>query len=93
MAVVVSTSGHSFYPCLRVGITLLLPMLVHGLWDFSLISNSVGADPELSPAMILPVLLQVVLIVVLLARRRSIAPAIGSASSNGPTPAEPALGA
>ncbi|MEV0012924.1 CPBP family glutamic-type intramembrane protease [Streptomyces sp. NPDC051840] len=86
-AVIVSTSGYFFYLCLRVGVTLLLPMLVHGLWDFSLISNSVGADPELSPAMILPVLLQVVLIVVLLVRRRSIAPA------NGPTPAEPAPGA
>ncbi|MFG2432963.1 hypothetical protein [Streptomyces sp. NPDC048590] len=68
-------------------VTLLLRMRVHGLWNFSLISNSVGADPELSPAMILSVLWQVVLIVVLLARRRSIAPA------NGPTPVQPAPGA
>ncbi|WP_432106140.1 CPBP family glutamic-type intramembrane protease [Streptomyces sp. bgisy091] len=91
-AVIVSTSGYFFYLCLRVGVTLLLPMLVHGLWDFSLISISVGVDPELSPAMILPALLQVVLIVVLLVRR-SIAPANGPASANGPTPAEPAPGA
>ncbi len=73
-AIVVSTSGYFFYLCLRVGGTLLLPMLVHGLWDFSLVSNGVGTDPVKSVGMLLPILLQVALIVVLLVRRRSIEP-------------------
>ncbi|WP_328952792.1 type II CAAX endopeptidase family protein [Kitasatospora purpeofusca] len=74
-AVIVSTSGYFFYLCLRAGGTLLLPMLVHGLWDFSLMSNSVGADPKASPAVILPILLQVALIVTLVVKRRSVEPA------------------
>ncbi|MFF0425398.1 CPBP family intramembrane glutamic endopeptidase [Streptomyces sp. NPDC004520] len=48
-AVIVSTSGYFFYLCLRVGGTLLLPTLVHGLWDFSLASNAVGATPKAIP--------------------------------------------
>ncbi|MFJ5231869.1 lysostaphin resistance A-like protein [Kitasatospora sp. NPDC088391] len=74
-AVVVSTSGYFFYLCLRVGSTLLLPMLVHGLWDFSLVSNAVGPDPEASPGVVLPILLQVALIVLVLVKRRTIEPA------------------
>ncbi|MFF8513493.1 CPBP family intramembrane glutamic endopeptidase [Streptomyces sp. NPDC015492] len=92
-AIVVATSGYFFYLCLRAGTTLLLPMLVHGLWDFSLVSNSVGSDPKLSAGMVLPIILQVVLIVVLLLRRRSIepAPAAGGTASGQPQP-EPAPG-
>jgi uncharacterized protein len=41
-AALVSTSGYFFYLCLRVGGVILLPMLVHGLWDTSLISNLVA---------------------------------------------------
>ncbi|MFE2110941.1 CPBP family intramembrane glutamic endopeptidase [Kitasatospora sp. NPDC059463] len=74
-AVIVSTSGYFFYLCLRVGGVLLLPMLVHGLWDFSLVSNSVGTDPKTSPGMILPIALQVVLIVVLIVKRHTVEPA------------------
>ncbi|MFB6830706.1 CPBP family intramembrane glutamic endopeptidase [Streptomyces hydrogenans] len=74
-AVIVSTSGYFFYLCLRVGGTILLPMLVHGLWDFSLVSNSVGPDPKASPGMILPIALQVVLIILVIVKRRTIEPA------------------
>ncbi|MEV7281682.1 CPBP family intramembrane glutamic endopeptidase [Streptomyces sp. NPDC093111] len=74
-AVIVSTSGYFFYLCLRVGGTLLLPMLVHGLWDFSLVSNAVGLDPKASPGMVLPIVLQVVLIVLVIVKRRTIEPA------------------
>lgn len=73
-AVIVSTSGYFFYLCLRVGGTILLPMLVHGLWDTGLISNLVGSDPAPSIGMILPIVLQVVLVIVLIVRRRAIAP-------------------
>ncbi|MCZ0978291.1 type II CAAX endopeptidase family protein [Streptomyces diastatochromogenes] len=84
-AVIVSTSGYFFYLCLRVGGTLLLPMLVHGLWDFGLVSNAVGADPEASPGMVLPILLQVVLIVLVVVKRRTIEPdAVDAAAPAAP---------
>lgn len=73
-ALVVSTSGYFFYLCLRVGGVILLPMLVHGLWDTSLFSNLVGEEPQASLGMALIIVLQVVLIVVLLVKRRSIEP-------------------
>lgn len=71
-ALVMSTSGYFFYPRLRVGGVILLPILVHGLWDTSLISNLVGDEPQASLGMVLVALLQVVLIVVLLVKRRTI---------------------
>ncbi|GJF32206.1 hypothetical protein KNE206_49060 [Kitasatospora sp. NE20-6] len=74
-AVVVSTSGYFFYLCLRVGGVILLPMLVHGLWDTSLISSLVGIEPVFHPGLVLIILLQAALIVVLIVRRRSIEPA------------------
>ncbi|MFC9325554.1 CPBP family intramembrane glutamic endopeptidase [Kitasatospora sp. NPDC057015] len=74
-ALIVSTSGYFFYLCLRVAGVILLPMLVHGLWDTSLISNLVGDKPAVSVGMLLAVLLQVTLIVVLIAKRHSIEPA------------------
>ncbi|MFF6955182.1 type II CAAX prenyl endopeptidase Rce1 family protein [Streptomyces sp. NPDC008317] len=74
-AAVVSTSGYFFYLCLRAGGVLVLPMLVHGLWDTSLISNLVGDKPQVSLGTLLIILLQVALIIVLLVRRRAIQPA------------------
>ena len=71
-ALVVSTSGYFFYLCLRVGGVIFLPMLVHGLWDFSLLSSEVGADPQAWVGTGLPILAQVVLIVVLVRRRHRI---------------------
>ncbi|WP_241778854.1 CPBP family intramembrane glutamic endopeptidase [Streptomyces sp. AcH 505] len=71
-ALVMSTSGYFFYPRLRVGGVILLPILVHGLWDTSLISNLVGDEPQASLGMVLVALLKVVLIVVLLVKRRTI---------------------
>lgn len=73
-ALIVSTSGYFFYLCLRVGGVILLPVLVHGLWDTSLFSNLVGDEPQASPGMALIIVLQAVLIIVLLVRRRSIEP-------------------
>ncbi|MCX4550425.1 CPBP family intramembrane metalloprotease [Streptomyces sp. NBC_01387] len=71
-ALVVSTSGYFFYLCLRVGGIILLPMLVHGLWDTSLLSNLVGDKPQVSLGIALVVLLQVALIIVLLIKRRTV---------------------
>lgn len=68
-AVIVSTSGYFFYLCLRVGGVILLPMLVHGLWDVSLLSSLVGDEPQTYPGLVLIILLQVVLIAVLVVKR------------------------
>ncbi|MFB7513250.1 CPBP family intramembrane glutamic endopeptidase [Streptomyces sp. NPDC056144] len=80
-ALIVSTSGYFFYLCLRVGGTLLLPMLVHGLWDLGLTSNLVGEEPEASAGMVLPILLQVVLIVLVVVKRRAVEPAAATATT------------
>lgn len=75
-ALIVSTSGYFFYLCLRVGGIILLPMLVHGLWDTSLISNLVGDKPQASVGMLLILLLQIALIVVLFVKRHKIEPVL-----------------
>lgn len=74
-AAVVSTSGYFFYLARRSGGTILLAMLAHGLWDFSLISSLVGSDPVAYFGMGLVIVLQLGLIVLLLVRRRRIEPA------------------
>ncbi len=73
-ALVVCTSGYFLYLCLRVGGVILLPMLVHGLWDTSLFSSMIGAEPVVYPGAVLIILLQVALIVVLVTRRRAVSP-------------------
>lgn len=81
-AVIVSTSGYFFYLYLRVGGTLLLPMLVHGLGDLGLTSDLVGDKAEAYAGIVLPILLQVVLIVLVVVKRRSSEPA-----ASAPAPA------
>ncbi|MER5281529.1 type II CAAX endopeptidase family protein [Streptomyces sp. NPDC002809] len=88
-ALIVSTSGYFFYLCLRVGGVILLPMLVHGLWDAGLFSNLVGDAPQASAGTALFIVLQVVLIVVLSVRRRAVepvtdAPAVGASAQLPP---------
>ncbi|MFD0340291.1 hypothetical protein ACFVH0_16645 [Streptomyces sp. NPDC127117] len=87
-ALVVSTSGYFFCRCLRVGGIILLPMLVHGLRDTSLISNLVGDMPQASVGMALLILLQITLIVVLLVKRHEIeaVPPAQDDLATGPNP-------
>lgn len=75
-AVVVSTSGYFFYLALRSSHTLVVPMVAHALWDFSLLSSFLGPHkPEAYVGSVLIILLQVVLVVVLIARRHRVEPA------------------
>lgn len=77
-AAVVATSGYFFYLALRAGHGLWLPILVHALWDFSLLSSLAGPDePDAYFGIVLVILLQVVLIVVTLLRRRRVDPPAG----------------
>ena len=78
-AAAVATTGYFFYLMLRVSGVLLLPMLVHALWDFSLLSSQLGPDPAGYAGSALIILLQVVLIVLLLVRRHRIEPAPAAA--------------
>ena len=86
-AAAVATTGYFFYLMLRVSGVILLPMLVHALWDFSLLSPQLGPDPEGYAGSLLVILLQVVLIVLLLARRHRIEPAPLATTAVAPAPA------
>ncbi|RPK49256.1 CAAX amino terminal protease self- immunity [Streptomyces sp. ADI92-24] len=90
-ALVVCTSGYFFYLCLRVGGVILLPMLVHGLWDTSLFSSLVGTEPVAYPGLVIIIVLQVALIIVLVSRRRGIEPVSpqNTAQPTLPTPQSP----
>lgn len=51
-----------------------MPALVHGLWDFGLVSGAIDPDGETYLGSAVFMLVDVVLIVVLLVRRRHIEP-------------------
>jgi membrane protease YdiL (CAAX protease family) len=74
--VVVSISGFFFYLTLRVSGSLVLCMVVHALWDFSLFSASVGPDGRTNPLALLGIAVNIVLAIVLLVRRHKIGVAI-----------------
>ncbi|MFC8178049.1 CPBP family intramembrane glutamic endopeptidase [Rhodococcus sp. NPDC057297] len=66
-------AGYFLYIIRRRTGGLLIPALIHGLWDFSLISGQVIPD-ELYPLGLLAILTMVVLAIVLFVRRRHIEP-------------------
>ena len=63
-------AGYFFYLIRRRSGGLLLGMLVHGFWDFSLISNFVGDPSKPRPFGFIAILTMVVLVLIVFVRRR-----------------------
>lgn len=73
--IVVSFSGFFFYLSYRVSGTIVVPILLHALWDFSLFSHNVGdPDPSAQARQGIPMLANIVLLVILFVRRHQIEP-------------------
>ena len=73
--IAVSFSGFFFYLAYRVSGTIVVPILIHAFWDFSLFSHTVGElDPSPSPRQALPILANIFLVAILTVRRKKIAP-------------------
>ncbi|MEV6561475.1 CPBP family intramembrane glutamic endopeptidase [Nocardia sp. NPDC051756] len=74
-AVMVSLAGYFFYLIRRVGRGNVANSIIHGLFDFSLLSGSaVVADQAGYPGTLLPVLVYPVLAIILLVKRHDIEP-------------------
>ena len=74
-AAAVMTTGYFFYLARRATGTIVVPMVAHALWDFSIISTLSGADRATYAPTVLVILTQVGLLVVLIRRRHRIEPA------------------
>jgi len=73
-AVVVSFSGYFFYLTRRVGGVIWLPMVAHASWDFAVLSGQIGPDDSVYALTLLGVVVQIVIGIVLVKRRRKIEP-------------------
>lgn len=83
-AVDVSFAGYFFYLTRRVSGGNALNSVLHGLFDFSLLTGSaILVDQKAYLGAFAPVLVYVVLAVLLLVRRRKIEPAGGGATAAG----------
>lgn len=72
-AAVVSVTGYFFYLTRRSFGTILVPMLLHGLYDFSIFSHAIGlTDPDVDPQTLIPLLINIILVVIVIARRKKI---------------------
>jgi uncharacterized protein len=73
-AVIVSFAGYFFYLCRRRAGAIWLAMVVHGTWDFSLLSSQLGPDTDNYPVALVSVLALIFLAVLLWRRRHRIEP-------------------
>jgi membrane protease YdiL (CAAX protease family) len=74
-AAVVSVTGYFFYLTRRSFGIILVPMVIHGLYDFSIFSHSIGlAKPEASAQTLIPMLVSLILAIIVFARRKKIEP-------------------
>jgi membrane protease YdiL (CAAX protease family) len=80
-AIIATASGLLCYVSLRVSGTLLVPIILHAGWDFSLFSGNIGIDPKPSPFTPVSILIILILIIVIIVRRRAIWPSSDSQKS------------
>jgi uncharacterized protein len=80
-AAVVATTGYFFYISRRAFGTILIPMLTHALWDFSLLSSFIGDDTSAYPPTFLVLIAQVAIIIALFRHRHRIEPAASAQPS------------
>jgi uncharacterized protein len=76
-----AAAGYFLYLIRRVGGGLLLPVIVHGLWDFGIFTSRLGADGAVYAGTGLFVLADAVIVVILLVRRFRIEPEKRAAST------------
>jgi membrane protease YdiL (CAAX protease family) len=78
-ALIVSLGGYFFYLTRRSAGTILLPMVLHGLYDFSIFSHAIGRGESDGGAQTgIPLLITIVLGIILLVRRKHIEPSATS---------------
>ena len=73
-AAIVSVAGLYFYIARRVSGGLVVPILLHAAWDFSLFSGTLGVDPDPQALAAVALLTNVVLGIILVVRRHEIWP-------------------
>jgi hypothetical protein len=73
-AFVTALLGYGFYLVLRVSGIILVPILVHALWDFGLFSSNIGPDAGVYGAAGITGFVTLVLVVILFIRRHKIEP-------------------
>lgn len=65
-------AGYFFYLTRRVSKGILVPVVIHGLWDFGLLSGALNDDPY--PGMGLFIFMDVILAIVVVVGRRKVEP-------------------
>lgn len=79
-AAVVSFAGYFFYLTRRWSGGILLAMVVHGTWDFALLSGQLGTASEVYPAALVAPLAMVGLGILVYRRRHRIEPGVPTAA-------------
>ncbi|MEV0332509.1 hypothetical protein [Nocardia sp. NPDC050717] len=75
-AIIVSVAGYFFYLTRRVSRGNTVNSVLHGLFDFTLLTGTaILAEQTVYPGTLLPILLYPVLAIILLVKRRGIEPA------------------
>ncbi len=80
-AAIVTVTALFFYVALRVSGTLLVPIIIHAGWDFSLFSGNLGANPEANVLTILATLTNILLTILVIFKWRKIWPSDKSAGA------------
>lgn len=76
-AAVVSVTGYFFYLTRRSAGVIFVPMVLHGLYDFSVFSHAIGlTESNTNLQSLVPLLVNIILVVIVVVRRKHIEPAV-----------------